>query len=55
MRILSPIVQAFMLAMFHEKAHLRRRRSKDLSLSVIMTRGGVTADFRSLLMSCCAA
>jgi len=25
------------------------------SLSVIMTRGDVTADFRSLLMSCCAA
>ena len=56
MIVFRAIVQAFVLAMFNLKAHIFARAAPyERSLSVIMTRGGVTADFKSFLMSCCAA
>ncbi len=55
MRILRPIVQALMLAMFDAKAHLRSRSAVRTELVVIITRGGMKADFNSFFMSRCAA
>ena len=55
MRILRPIVQALVLAMFQRRPIFALAAPYERGLSVIITRGGVTADFKIFFMSRCVA